>query len=100
MVSPVMPDAKSDDRKAAVLPTSSMVTFLPIGFMEETYLSKPLIPPTPAAASVFIGPADTAFTLIPTGPRSAARNLTTDSKLALAGPVSYTHLTLPTIYSV
>ena len=67
MVSPVMPDAKSDDRKAAVLPTSSMVTFLPIGFMEETYLSKPLIPPTPAAASVFIGPADTAFTLIPTG---------------------------------
>ena len=88
MVSPVMPDAKSDDRKAAVLPTSSMVTFLPIGFMEETYLSKPLIPQTPAAASVFIGPADTAFTLIPTGPRSAARNLTTDSRLALAGPIT------------
>ena len=88
MVSPVIPAAKSDDRKAAVLPTSSMVIFLPIGFMEETYVSKPLIPPPPAAASDYIGPADTAFTLIPSGPRSAARNLTTDSKLALAGPMT------------
>jgi hypothetical protein len=61
MVSPVIPEARSDDRKAAALPTSSMVTLRRIEVFEATCLSNPLNPLTPAAARVLMRPAEIAL---------------------------------------
>ena len=42
----------------------------------------------PEAARVLIGPADIAFTLIPSFPRSSAKYLTDASKAAFATPMT------------
>ena len=43
---------------------------------------------TPEAASVFIGPAEIAFTLTPFLPSEAAKNLVLASRLAFARPIT------------
>jgi hypothetical protein len=60
-------------RYRALAPTSSMVTLRRSGATSGNLLYIVLKPVTPLAASVRIGPAETALTRIPSGPRSAAR---------------------------
>ena len=72
MISPVMPLARSEHRKAAALPTSSMVTLRRSGALcslNESSLPKL---PMPDAARVLIGPAEMALTRVPSGPRVTA----------------------------
>ncbi|MCY1463576.1 hypothetical protein D9M71_814840 [compost metagenome] len=73
MISPLMPDARSEHRKAPALPTSSMVTLRRSGVcasLAASILRKFLMP---EAARVRIGPADTQLTRVPSGPREPAR---------------------------
>jgi peptidyl-prolyl cis-trans isomerase D len=72
-ISPVIAAARSDSRKAAALPTSSVVTLRRSGACSSTNFRILPKPAMPAAASVLIGPAEIAFTLMPCGPRLAAR---------------------------
>jgi hypothetical protein len=68
MISAVMPLARSDSRKAAALPTSSIVTLRRSGALAakpSSSLPKSLMP---AAASVLIGPAEMPLTRCPWGP--------------------------------
>src|SRR5450631_3122365 len=58
--SPLIPAARSEHRNAAALPTSSMVTFRPMGETAATWASILRSPGIPAAESVLMGPADTA----------------------------------------
>src|SRR6266513_1126626 len=71
-----MPAARSEHRKAAALPTSSRVTLRRRGATSATRLSILRNPGMPAAARVFIGPAEMALTRTPWGPKSAARKRT------------------------
>src|SRR5690606_4959083 len=83
----VIPLARSESRKAAALPTSSMVTLRLSGALaalKSSMREKFLIP---LAASVLMGPAEIAFTRIPLGPRLSAMNRTDASRLALASPI-------------
>ena len=67
-----MPEAKSLHKNAAALPTSSMVTLrrkAACFSLKPIILSKSAIP---EAASVLIGPAETAFTRMPFGPKLCA----------------------------
>ena len=61
---PVMPEARSEQRKAATLPTSSIVTLRRSGVAAATCVSILRKPPMPAAASVLIGPAEIALTRV------------------------------------
>ncbi len=73
MISAVIPFAKSDSKKAATLPTSSIVTLRRSGAVCSTasyIFPNPLIP---AAAKVLIGPAEMALARIPFGPTEPAR---------------------------
>ena len=88
VISPVIPLARSEHKKAATLPTSSVVTALPKGALSAYSLSMLLKFFTPDAASVFIGPAEMALTLIPFLPNDAARNLVFASRLAFARPIT------------
>ena len=83
-----MPLAKSEHRKAATFPTSSVVTVLPSGALSAYSVSILLKFLTPEAASVFIGPAEIAFTLTPFFPSEAAKNLVLASRLAFARPIT------------
>src|SRR5260221_456147 len=71
MHSPVMPLARSESRKAAVLPTSSALTPRRSGEFFSTKFRIFEKPPMPAAASVLIGPAEIAFTRLPDAPGPA-----------------------------
>src|SRR6202140_4047048 len=64
-ISPVMPAARSEHRKAAALPTSSRVTLRRRGATSATRLSILRNPGMPAAARVLIGPAEIALTRTP-----------------------------------
>src|SRR3989304_180992 len=71
--SPVTPEAQSERRYAAAFPTSSCVTFRRSKAPRALFSISLRKSPTPEAASVRIGPAETALTRIPSGPRSWAR---------------------------
>src|SRR5690606_2830321 len=88
MTSPVTPEARSEHRNAPALPTSSMVTLRFNGAVSCTWSSILRSPEIPAAANVLIGPAEMAFTRIPSTPRSKARKRTLASRLALARPIT------------
>ena len=87
-ISPVTPLAMSEHRNAAALPTSSSETLRRRGETWATCASILRSPGMPAAASVFIGPAEMPLTRTPLGPRSAARKRTLASRLALARPMT------------
>src|SRR5699024_6351415 len=72
-ISPLMPEAKSEHKKAAALPTSSMVTLRRIGalFAFSSSIVRNFL--MPDAAKVRIGPAEIPFTRTPSGPMLAAR---------------------------
>jgi two-component system chemotaxis response regulator CheY len=72
MISPVMPLARSEHRKAAALPTSSMVTLRRSGALRSLKASSLPKLPMPEAASVLIGPAEMALTRVPSGPSVTA----------------------------
>ena len=65
--------ARSESRKAAALPTSSVVTLRLSGACSSTNLRILPKPEMPAAARVLIGPAEMPFTRMPLAPRFAAR---------------------------
>src|SRR6185369_8575347 len=73
MISAVIPLARSESMKAAALPTSSMVILRRSGALCALYASSLPKLPMPDAASVLIGPAETALARIPCGPRQKAR---------------------------
>ena len=83
-----MPLARSLHKKAATFPTSSMETLRRNGETFSVYTSSFPKSPIPAEASVLIGPAEIALTLIPFGPRLYAINRTLASRLALASPIT------------
>ena len=83
-----MPAARSEHRNAAALPTSSIVTLRFSGDAAATCAIICRMPLMPDAASVRIGPAEIALILMPLAPRSAARNRTLASRLALASPMT------------
>ncbi len=64
-----------------------MVTFFLSGAWALFHLSINPKSPIPAAASVLIGPAEIALTLIPSRPRSSARYFVVISNAALATPI-------------
>ena len=74
MTSPVMPLARSESRKAAVFPTSWIVTPRRSGAFFSTKLRIFEKPPMPAAASVLMGPAEMQFTRMPLGPKAIRVN--------------------------
>ncbi|MNT94348.1 hypothetical protein D3C72_2360080 [compost metagenome] len=84
----MMPDARSDSMKAAVLPTSSVVTLRRRQDWLAAIDSSLPKPEMPAAARVLIGPAEMAFTRMPSLPRLAAMKRTEASRLALARPIT------------
>src|SRR6266487_3214596 len=86
--SPVIRADISEARNTAAFPTSSMVTFSRIGDISAKCLYIPRKPPTPAAASVRIGPAEIAFTRIFCGPKSYAKYRVDDSNAAFATPIT------------
>ena len=73
VISPVMPLASGEQRKSAVLPTSICSTLRCSGARRVTASSIWLKSPMPRAASVRIGPAETAFTRMFRAPSEAAR---------------------------
>src|SRR5690606_13707615 len=72
-ISPVTPLARSDSRKDAALPTSSMVTLRPSGDWDSTYFSMLEKSRMPLAARVLIGPAEMPLARRPCLPRDLAR---------------------------
>ena len=64
-----MPEANSDNKKAATLPTSSWVTLRRKQAFCAEMLNNLLKSAMPAAASVFIGPAEMPLTRMPSLPR-------------------------------
>ena len=66
---PLMREARSEQRKAATLPTSSIVTERRSGACCSTWSSILRKLAIPAAARVLIGPAEIALTRVPSGPR-------------------------------
>jgi hypothetical protein len=86
-ISPVTAAARSDSRKAATLPTSSIDTLRRSGAVASTNCRMRPKSLMPEAASVRIGPAEIPFTRMPFGPRLAARYRTEASSAALAGPI-------------
>ena len=70
--SPVTPDARFEHKNAAELPTSSMVTVRRSAAVCSKAANIFLKFLMPDAASVRIGPAEIAFTRIPSLPQSAA----------------------------
>jgi hypothetical protein len=83
-----MPLARSLHKKAAVLPTSSIVILRRKGATFSVYPNNFPKFQIPAAASVLMGPADIALTRIPLGPRLDAIKRTLASRLALARPMT------------
>ena len=72
-ISPVIPFAHGEQRNNAALPTSSMVTLRRNGAtfsFKSNILRKDLIP---EAAKVRIGPAEMAFTRMPSAPKLEAK---------------------------
>ena len=69
-------------------PTSVVVTFLCNGALSSITVNIELKSFIPFADNVFIGPEDTAFTLIPSFPKFSAKYLTLDSNAALATPIT------------
>src|SRR5690554_98525 len=71
-ISPMIPEARSDDRNAAALPTSVVVTLRRSGARLAFSFSIRRKLAIPEAARVLIGPAEIAFTRMPSSPRLAA----------------------------
>jgi ferredoxin-NADP reductase len=86
--SPVMPRPAGLTRNAAVSPTSEDSIARRSGAFSLTTPRIDEKPPMPAAASVFTGPAEIAFTRMFCGPRSLARYLTELSSAAFATPIT------------
>src|SRR5690606_25331826 len=87
-ISPLIPEARSEHRNAAALPTSSMVTLRRNGALAALASSIMRNFLMPDAARVRIGPAEIPLTRIPSGPRLDARYRTLASRLALASPMT------------
>ena len=68
-----MPEARSEQRKAPALPTSSMVTLRRSGVCFSLAASILRKLAMPEAAKVRIGPAEMQLTRVPSGPRLPAR---------------------------
>ena len=66
MICPVIASDILLNKKVATFPTCSVVTFLCKGAFSSTIVNIELKSFMPFADNVFIGPADIAFTLIPT----------------------------------
>ncbi|MNT67163.1 hypothetical protein D3C72_2052830 [compost metagenome] len=69
-------------------PTCFVVTFLLKGDFSSTTVKIVLKSFIPFADNVLIGPADTAFTLIPFSPKLLAKYLTLASNAAFATPIT------------
>ena len=86
-ISALTPPARSDSRKAATLPTSSVVMVRRIGVVAANSVSSLPKSLMPEAASVLIGPAEMPLTRMPLPPRLCAKKRTLASSEALARPI-------------
>ena len=85
---PVIAVDISLSKNVATFPTSVVVTFLCNGAFCSTMSKIELKSFIPFADNVFIGPADTAFTLIFSFPKLSAKYLTLASNAAYAIPIT------------